>query len=57
MGKRSLPYLVNSTNYGTLDTAWTAFLQKLEELLPLYADDSSQTRPGNFEAQHEEVHS
>lgn len=40
VGKRSLPYLVNSTNYGTLDTSWTAFLQKLEELLPRYADSS-----------------
>lgn len=33
VGRRSLPYLVNSTNYGTLDTAWTAFLQKLEDVV------------------------
>ena len=33
VGKRSLPYLVNSTNYGTLDTAWPAFLQKLEDVV------------------------
>ncbi len=38
VGKRSLPYLVNSTNYGTLDTAWTAFLQKLTELVTTYGE-------------------
>ena len=37
VGKRSLPYLINSTNYGTLDTAWTAFLQKLEDVIAEYA--------------------
>lgn len=37
VGKQSLPYLVNSTNYGTLDTAWTAFLQKLEDVIAEYA--------------------
>ena len=36
VGKRSLPYLVNSINYGTLDTAWTAFLQKLEDVIAGY---------------------
>ncbi len=36
VGKRSLPYLVNSTNYGTIDTAWTAFLQKLEDVVAGY---------------------
>lgn len=38
VGKRSLPYQVNSTNYGTLDTAWAAFLQKLTELVTTYGE-------------------
>lgn len=40
-GRRSRPFLVNSTNYGSLDAAWTAFARQLDELLPRYADDSS----------------
>ena len=41
VGKRSLPFLVNSTNYGTLDTAWTAFLQKLEEVAARYGENDA----------------
>ena len=41
VGRRSLPYLVNSTNYGTLDTAWTAFLQKLTELVTTYGESDA----------------
>lgn len=40
VGRRSLPFLVNSTNYGSLDAAWTAFARQLDDLLPRYADDS-----------------
>lgn len=39
-GRRSRPFLVNSTNYGSLDAAWTAFARQLDELLSRYADDS-----------------
>lgn len=38
VGRRSLPFLVNSTNYGSLDAAWTAFARQLDDLLPRYAD-------------------
>lgn len=41
VGKRSLPYLVNSTNYGTLDTAWTAFLQKLTEFVTRHGESDA----------------
>lgn len=42
VGRRSRPFLVNGTNYGSLDAAWTAFSRRLDELLPRYADDSPQ---------------
>lgn len=40
VGRRSRPFLVNGTNYGSLDAAWTAFARQLDDLLPCYADDS-----------------
>ena len=40
-GRRSRPFLVNGTNYGSLDAAWTAFARQLDELLTRYADDNT----------------
>lgn len=40
-GRRALPYLVNSTHYRTLDSAWTVFTQKLNALLPDYKENGT----------------
>lgn len=42
--RRPLPYQVNSIHYGTLTTAWTAFVQKFDELLAKYSENEERSK-------------